>query len=685
MNLGNANLKSVNSSRPQLLHSLSKQSIAASDDYYSFSEHASEGSSLGSQITVVRYQTPPSHARSLAPSPDKSQPQAKLLSQLEKPHLARTPVTPLIVRFDENQAKEKRPGRSPNATVEKIMEDDLSLSTPGVDDTPYIRFAIDQLTRDEELTGRRRGGSGDSEASYPVERIIPDEGLGYYKQPGKPPPQEGQPSGLLMEGPRSPKEENFFIPRQPLVGGCFLIFWISTFTIPLQASAFQTRLVGLDRQDTWRWTAVQPVAWTLVALYALLAIALLTILSYFNKRRTGLMWDATSLADLLVLTQRSNILHGFDGSETSQELRPKKSSSSYRLGYWRMSNEPHDIFYAIGQENEPMRRFSLRQGKLEEKASRLAFQDPTGFDIEGQRPLKSATVGSFQTNIHSPAVRYRWTPWFLQDTFLVAWIATAMVLLLAFIVVSFVRHAVRDGFSPLLASSTNSFGFSPADFLYSFIPSLFGLTLFLLWQPIDMYFRALQPFSNLANPRGTSVEEGVLLNYTSCFPLAVTVKAAAAGHYKVAWFSFISLLSVTLPILGGGVFTAQYFTSKQEVRIAACMPAFYALLVFVILYAISIFFIWPTRTRHLPHDIRTLADLISFVYQSPMLNDAAFQGPKSKTDLVTRLLSPPPGEKTQPRYAFGVFRGRDGKEHLGIDRLQRPGSGEMLVTTGTMS
>ena len=31
------------------------------------------------------------------------------------------------------------------------------------------------------------------------------------------------------------------------------------------------------------------------------------------------------------------------------------------------------------------------------------------------------------------------------------------------------------------------------------------------------------------------------------------------------------------------------------------------------------------------------------------------------------------------RYAFGIFVGRDGKEHLGIDRLQRPGSREMLV------
>ena len=57
---------------------------------------------------------------------------------------------------------------------------DVEISpTPGLDDTPYIRFAIEQLTRDEETLGRRRQGAA-SEESYPVDRIIPDEGLGYH-------------------------------------------------------------------------------------------------------------------------------------------------------------------------------------------------------------------------------------------------------------------------------------------------------------------------------------------------------------------------------------------------------------------------------------------------------------------------------------------------------------------------
>ncbi len=514
-----------------------------------------------------------------------------------------------------------------------------------------------------------------------LQRIIPFAALASERSAER--------SGVLYTMSLFPS--NFILPntalfrqRQPLLGSCFFIFWLSPCTIPLQASAFQTHSVSSGGDAIWRWTAVQPVIWTLVVLYLLLAMTLVTLVFYFSHRRTGVMWDPTSLADILVMLQRSNTLDEFQKAEACSALSLTGSQRSHRLGYWRLSKNSQDIFYALAVGNEPVNENIFSGEKKREKGSKVCYQDPASFDVEGQRPLQSATFESLRTYIHSPTVRYRWTPWFLRDTFVVAWIATAVVLLVAFIVVSFVRQAVPFGFDPSLASFTDSSGFSPAGFLYSFIPSTIGLILFLLWQPFDMYFRALQPFYNLANPRGTSAEESLVLNYTSCFPFVVSIRAATAGHYKVAWFSFISLLSTTLPILGGGIFTPLFFTAQQEVRVAADMPAFYVLLAFLILYTITFCFLWPTRRRRLPHDIKTLAELISFLYQSPLLEDSAFKGPRSKTDLVTRLVTAPPGEKSQPRYAFGVFKGKDGKEHLGIDRLQRPGSGEMLITTGTM-
>ncbi len=474
----------------------------------------------------------------------------------------------------------------------------------------------------------------------------------------------------------------FFKYKEPLLGLCYMIFWLSLFTVPLQSSFFQTRYYSFDGQNVWRWTAVQPVGWTLLGLYLLLAVALLFLLLRFSRRNTGLRWDSKSLADVLVLLHRSNILSDFAGSEVQRTSRRAYASKKYRLGYWTTSGRSDEAFHSVGEANAPDHGYALARGG-KAKAT-YGSADPENFDLEGQRPIQVSRLDSLQTDIHSPAVRYRWTPWFLRDTFVVAWIVIAVVLMIAFVVVSLVNHAVENGFLPLLPSPTTTEGFSPANFLYSFLPSLLGMILFLVWQPIDLYFRALQPFASLSDLRGTTAENCLLLDYTSRLPVEVTIKAALAGHYKVAWISFISLLSITLPVLSGGVFTAQFFMATEEVRIAASMPGYEALVFFAVVYALSFLVIWPTRKRYLPHDISTLGQLISFIYQSPLLKDDAFQQPRTRVDLVTRLLGPSRGEHSSPKYAFGVYVGNDGTEHLGIDRLQRPGSGEMLITTGTM-
>ncbi len=453
---------------------------------------------------------------------------------------------------------------------------------------------------------------------------------------------------------------NFLIPNlsffkygEPVLGFCFVIFWLSAFTVPLQSSYFQTRFYMFDGQDIWRWTAVQPVGWSLLALYVLLVVALVLVLLRFSRQNSGLRWDSESIADMLVLLRRSNILLDFVGSEVQRTLQTGHTSKNYKLG----SGRPNEASHSSGEGKAP--DHFPRGGK-----AKGAF-GPGNFDLEGQRPTR---LNPSQMDIHSSGFRYRWTPWFLRDTFVVAWSVSAIILTISFVVVSFVHNAVQDGFLPLLPASTTPSGFSPANFLYSFLPSLLGMILFLAWQPIDLYFRALQPFANLSNVRGTTAENSLLLDYTACFPLEVTVKAALAGHYKVAYFSFISLLSMTLPVLSGGVFTAQFFVATQDVRIAASMPGYEALVVFIVIYALSFLIIWPTRKRYLPHAISTLGQLISFVYQSPLVSDDAFREPRTKVDLVTRLLN---GENSSPAYAFGVYVGNDGREHVGIHRAAK--------------
>ena len=174
MNLVNANLKAVNSkslntltvhscflltsasvpiaSRPELIHSVSQQSVTASDDFYSA---GSNESSTSDRTTIVRYQTPPSHMRSAYASRDILHEEAHVPSartieaQRSTPESRHTGVT-----FEE-RAITRKPAIS-EGTAWRQGPSGISPPTPGVDDTPYIQFAIEQLTRDEELLGRRR-------------------------------------------------------------------------------------------------------------------------------------------------------------------------------------------------------------------------------------------------------------------------------------------------------------------------------------------------------------------------------------------------------------------------------------------------------------------------------------------------------------------------------------------------
>ncbi|KAF6222753.1 hypothetical protein HO133_000801 [Letharia lupina] len=782
MNFGDSKLRYVNTSTPRLVHTNSKQSITASDDYYSLT---SEGSSNNDDRNIVqRYQTPPLRMRSADPSRDALQSEATIPTvrpvKHQDPGDDEKPEVPIRNEQHRIPRKPVSSSSSDGTIVRRPVSEIISPPTPGVDDTPYIQFAIDQLTRDEEVAGLRHPGNS---STYPVERIIPDEGLGYYgtRQQGQPlrpqdtrtesPPTENilhstKPttetfrhpklnfvphslqfvslgalifcclfmiagllfcaiypyshlglwqydgtgtsryfvfeylptllasfiiiwlqiiqsamhrvvpfmilssgrsignSGVLHDMTLFPvtyliPNLSFFSYQEPLLGLCSIIFWLEIFTLPLQSCLFQTRYY--NSENIWRWTAVQPIAWTLFVLYLLLLVALLLLLVRFVPRQTGLKWDPVSLADILSLFHRSNFLSDFARSEMHTSSIRQHTAKHLRLGYWNTSKQANEAFYGIGEENAPVPRFSLEQGKIAPN---------TGHDLEAQEPMKASTFDTLK-DVHDLALRYRWTPWFLRDGMVVAWIVIAIVLMIAFIVVSFVNHAVQRGFLPLLPAPTTTEGFSPADFLYSFIPSLIGMLLFLLWQPVDLYFRALQPFASLAHRDGASAEQSLLLDYTACLPIEVTIKALLNRHYKLAYISFISLLSLTLPVLAGGIFTAQFVVERQDIRVIASMPGYYALVLFVVIYAVSFIVIWPTRKRRLPHDISTLGQLVSFVYQSPLLMETAFAEPTSKTDLVTKLLGTPAGEKETPRYAFKVYVGRDAKEHLGIDRLER--------------
>jgi hypothetical protein len=167
-------------SHPRINRAPSRASITASDDYFSISDYASDLSILDESTTANRWKTPPQARSPDSPAPAKIQPETITSTNRVTRTKSKT-TAPLVVRFTDREMETPHPADSSSQPSHRTREPrDRGGPTPGVDDTPYIRFAIEQLTRDEEVNALQRPGTASTASTYDVQRIVPDEGLGYY-------------------------------------------------------------------------------------------------------------------------------------------------------------------------------------------------------------------------------------------------------------------------------------------------------------------------------------------------------------------------------------------------------------------------------------------------------------------------------------------------------------------------
>jgi hypothetical protein len=468
---------------------------------------------------------------------------------------------------------------------------------------------------------------------------------------------------------------------ETVLGICSLMLWPIIFTIPLQSSLFSVIIVN----GVWRWTAVRGVVWTLIAIYILAMIALVMIGFYFFRRATGLIWDPRSLADIIALLPRSNSLEEYLGTEalaSKRELRTRLAVSSERLGYWRTNNALQEIFYCIGEEGAPTRRYIIQDGKAE-KTLQIPVNDKRRLiDVEGRSSYQLA----------QPEMRFRQIPWYLSDAMVLLWPIAGFFLLLALFIVSFLPStALKNGFLPLVPAAPDSAGFSAANFLYSFVPSMLGLLVYFGFRSLSLKLYQLAPWATLSNPNGAIASESILLDYTASIPL---LPALTNGHGLIAFISVIAPLTILLPILAGGLFFPIQFVPSNVVMMLPNLPSYYIILIVLIFaeislvtVAVSLLGTGKRKRYHLPHAVSCLAEIISFVYASDMVHDAAFRAVRGKADLRARLI----GRRERAggafgaeevRYGFGVFKSRDGGNHLGINMMRRMKRREWLSTGG---
>lgn len=134
----------------------------------------------------------------MANQTERQRPQAQAQSQSQSQYQQIPPSSPEQPRFtaDELAHLALANNRAANPMVPMAgrpaeeFRDPLAIEaarvTPGVDDTPFIQYALDALTRERD--GESTEQSFESTEAEAVPRFVPDEGLGYYIHENPPNP-----------------------------------------------------------------------------------------------------------------------------------------------------------------------------------------------------------------------------------------------------------------------------------------------------------------------------------------------------------------------------------------------------------------------------------------------------------------------------------------------------------------
>jgi hypothetical protein len=446
-----------------------------------------------------------------------------------------------------------------------------------------------------------------------------------------------------------------------------IVTWLLNFTIPLQSSLFTVVLVD----GVWVWSTVQGVVWPLVALYVLMLCATCILVMFWHGRKTGFMpgWDLRSIADIIALTGQSNSLQPYIGTENATsrtEMRHLLYGNIERLGYWSSPDTPDvDGWYGLGVPT------SDEKIDIEKLGPPVHEKDPRGFI-----PSMLWEDPQYDYNAGRSNLRYPYLPWCFRNSQVALWVVGATILLVALLAVSFSPSTdLRNGFLPMLSSAPLSGPFSAANFLYSFLPSLLGMMLFLAFQSLDLTLRILTPWGELKRKDGAPAKSSLLVDYAACLPLEITWKAIRNRHWRVAFVSALSTLSFLIPVLAGGLFMA-LTPSGGEVRMYPNLPAWGFLIALLVLYLLGLVSLVPYRNQfRLPHAVTCISEIISFCANDELRNDEAFSYATTSAVAKRQSLKSAVGAfaESESRWFFGVrgygYNNRD--ERLGIKRLSK--------------
>ncbi|KAF5017989.1 hypothetical protein F66182_10058 [Fusarium sp. NRRL 66182] len=431
--------------------------------------------------------------------------------------------------------------------------------------------------------------------------------------------------------------------------------WLTNFTVPLMSTAFSC----IYRDQRWVWAAVQGITWTLVALYILLLVATIILMTFWLNKWTGLLWDIRSLAHLLPLLSQSNTTRSYEGVDVVQrsslfqaQLRDRHLD---RLGYWQMDGQAGGMWYGIGSVGEDAQGSQRSYNIIPKKASYNISPASSRDDLEAEARY----------------AHYRYLPIALRTPVVLGSVIFMTLLIVTILVISFLPQTRLDqGFFPQIPARPANGAFSAANFLYAFVPSLVGMFMFLLFQSLDHALRVHQPWADLSKPSGAIASKSLLADYAACLPFQCTWNALRNGHWRVAVTSFMAVLFIFIPILAGGLFMA-LTNFRGQVKMFPNMPVFGVLLAFLFLYLGCLSLMLPGRQAlRIPHPVDCLAELIALCTAEETVHDPAFLAVYSVADLKSRLGLDSGEPREQSMWYFGVAAGRD-ERRLSVRPIKR--------------
>ncbi|KAL9622652.1 MAG: hypothetical protein Q9160_002962 [Pyrenula sp. 1 TL-2023] len=375
-----------------------------------------------------------------------------------------------------------------------------------------------------------------------------------------------------------------------------LINLMTVVVLPLLTPLKNTYIAISADSKGWIISISPAVGYSLIAVYVLLVLATTGIMVKTWSVTTGLKWDPASFASQIALVNESNIYDAFYGLEyvRSQDLKKilqswSKEHGILRLGYWQ-SRQPirpgnrgrivHGIRFLKGvqgvERKPPHEQTNCRANSpiLNTTVQDLASVPKCPPQVYG---IEEMPLNDKNEVIYAPE-RRRYSDFVLQHTDII-------LLIYAFICISCVSVGVilwkqgklEHGFRFVPVHDLGIFHASPETlaalqlasrrFLYIFLPSfLVGIFNF-IFLPAEKVFKAMQPLANMDKGGPTaSANETLLLDYITDFPPIVVIKALKRYHFRVAWFTLLSLLSSSAPIVPGGIFNFRQEGDTQNIQ-----------------------------------------------------------------------------------------------------------------------